>query len=272
MARRSQWRRRFDRANKWVLAAVGTLFIGAIGTIFAFLLADVKENLTRPEGVEATVTRDGGAASRFLFPTSIQALPPPPETETDGGPRCHTREWAEQHGGIDAGESTFLIYLEGLSDRTVVLDGVEVVIRERQEPLRGVETACVSAAFLPTRSLDVDLDKQTVDYFRGPSPEAPRREQLHAFGRRQRASHFRFTLPQGEVEAFRVTALARQCSCSWALRFSYVERGERKHFDVTDQGEPFRTSGTARAVAVAWAAGAWRRLPPPIPPKLPDVP
>jgi hypothetical protein len=178
---------------------------------------------------------------------------------TSSGERCATKEWARSLGGADAGETVFIAYIEGLSDRTVILDSVTVEVHGRNPPIHGSYLACVPLPYtLPTRSLFVNLDRDpaTVTYWPGRDPR--REPDLRSLRRRTAPEPFSFKLPKGEVEAFKVTALTGRCWCLWTLKLGYVVEGERHTVEVSDGGEPFATAARSPdSPVVSWDDGRW---------------
>jgi hypothetical protein len=74
-------------------------------------------------------------AGNYVLPLPLEQLPPPPVT--DSGQRCATGEWVRALGGADAGETSFVAYVEGLADRTVILDAVDVRLVGKSPPVVG---------------------------------------------------------------------------------------------------------------------------------------
>ena len=186
----------------------------------------------------------------YVFDRAPAELPPPPAPRPTSGTAldaCADRDqWARALGGIDAGETTFRAYLEGRSERAVVIDDARVIVHERRAALTGAYVPCGAAATLPERSLDLKLDTHppTVKYYSG--------------ARSRRSSPLLLTLPKGEVEAFRVSAHTERCFCKWTLEFSYVAEGKRRSLRLSDGGRPFQTSWVGQAEEVFWRDGRWQ--------------
>jgi hypothetical protein len=185
---------------------------------------------------------------------------------------CPTHKWVNEAGGVDTA-AVFVIYIEGRTDRTVRLNGVDVEVIRSKPPIEGFEVGdCFPALRLPFRHLEVDLQARTVRLLR---PVKFRRRLpgggLYPRGRLQREP-FAFTLGRGEIEAFAVVIRSGRCSCSWRLRFRYIVDGETKSLIVDNDGEPFETTDTSRARRARWdrRTQSWRIVVPPrAPPEKP---
>lgn len=89
---------------------------------------------------------------------------------------------------------------------------------------------------------------------RGPDPEHPEK-------RTAQPRTFRFVLGKGQVEAFKVDAVAMDCYCRWTLRLGYLVADKRHTYELSDHGSPFVTSSDKRASLAFYRAGRWGRDP-----------
>jgi hypothetical protein len=163
---------------------------------------------------------------------------------------CHHRStWARRHGGVDAEQTTFRIYIEGRTDdRTVILGAPRIMFREpRQPPLQGTRVACpVGGAQPAIRKLTIDLDKAAGCFTSRDGVCAKRAPQ--------------FTLAKGDVEIFDVTAATRHCFCEWSIEIPYSVGREKHSVEITDEdGKPFKTTGLSRAKTYSFAGNRWYR-------------
>lgn len=233
------------------LKILGLVAGTALATVVGLVVTGVWKDLTENDALAITLDSGGayGQSLGAVVPRAVSQLPPPPEVgEVTGAVhRCATRGWIRKLGGVET-ETVFTLYVEGLSDRTVVLDRVEADVLKRRPPMRGVFVRpCVDPLGESVRTLSVDLDSvpARVTYTApkrrwsptglalGPNPSRPRK--------------FLFSLTRGEVEAFQVFAIGGRCWCSWRLRLGYTVAGERHTVVVDDGGDPFETTGSSRA-------------------------
>jgi hypothetical protein len=173
----------------------------------------------------------------FLFPGPLGAVGPAPE-----GSNCRPwYSWSREHGGIDGELTMFELILEGKSDSTVVVDGIEVEIVQESAPLRGLATICqqFGGAEIDPRRVGIDLDRDPpqIDFY--PDGQEPE-------------SSFALQLANGEVEILEVWATTSDCDCLWRLRLNYAVGGERHTLLIDADGEPFRTSGIANSEVWQW--------------------
>jgi hypothetical protein len=125
--------------GKATWAVIGLLAGTAVTTVVSIVVTDAFERATRPDALEAIVTDKTPGAS-FLVPGPIGQVPRPPSSPPFR--RCPDLEWAERLGGTGQGDTGFTVHLEGLSERTVGVDQVEVIIRDRLPLTSGVVVVC----------------------------------------------------------------------------------------------------------------------------------
>ena len=182
----------------------------------------------------------------YVFRQDIAAVGPPPS-----GVCRDWRNWARVRAGVDADATKLQVTVEGRSDSEVRIDRLEIEMLRRAEPLRGSHARCdVGGASASPRQVYVDLDDDPprVEFVeRGDSPgENPRR-------------YFLFSPSRGEVETFLIYATAARGSYDWIGRLWYVAEGQRQFVEITDGGDPFRTTASNRARTYTWLNGAWHR-------------
>lgn len=176
----------------------------------------------------------------YVIPLDMDQVPPPPEGLCRG-----RRAWAYGLGGADAVYTVAQVTVRGQARGTVLIDGIEVDMLERRRPIRGTWARCpVGGADASPRMVQINLDRDParVQYFEeGGDP----------------VEELSFTLMPGEVEFFQIWAWTQDCYCEWRLKLLLVDGGERREVLVDDNGEPFRTTASNRAVSAAWGQAAW---------------
>jgi hypothetical protein len=185
-------------------------------------------------GVSVNVLDDPDQVPAFGPPISL-VLPRDARTDGSPGPECGGfYAWAKQRGGADLGTTRLQVVVRGTGDGTVVINGMRVVIDTRVAPVGGIAVICPTAGDLSQRKVTIDLDRA-----------APSAHYEAADGRA-----FGFTVANGEVESFLVTATTVSHLVSWHLELELVSGGETRTVRVDRGGEPFTT-------AAAPAGGGW---------------
>lgn len=182
-------------------------------------------------------------AYSYVVATSAREVPPPPRG------LCRDRKaWADSIGAVDAVFTRLQVTLEGRSGGAVVIDGIRAEVVARRAPLAGTWLMCpVGGAEASPRRIDLDLDSE------------PPKVQFLREGDEPVATPILFTLRRGEVETFLVRAVTSTCDCKWRVTFDLIASGERRTVTIDDDGQPFRTTATARAKPHVWQAGRWVR-------------
>lgn len=176
----------------------------------------------------------------YVFPTGIDEIGVPPTAI------CREwREWARPKGGVDARWTKVQIVVEGRCEGQVLIDRLEIELMGKREPISGTYAFCpVGGASASPREimLRLDDDPPSVSFVeRGDEP----------------VTEFLFTLGQGEVETFRIYAVTERHYCEWIARLSYVANGKRDFIEISDEGDPFRTTDITNARAYAWLGNEW---------------
>ena len=226
------------------LAAVAGLVAGGhdVGGAGGAALRVRADTSTPQDGTEAAVV-----------PLGLSRLPAPPRARIAGRRGCPTRGWVRGLGGADT-QTVFTVSVEGLSDRTVIVDRAEVDVVRRRAPMRGTWVGCVGAGRTAGGRLIVDLDSRPARavYANDAASSRPPARSL-------------FALRRGQVEAFSVVASGGTCWCSWRLRLRYRVSTRRRTLTIDDAGQPFETTGSSRAVGAGYR-DRWQPLPsPPVP-------
>jgi hypothetical protein len=204
--------------------------------------------LTQPtddgDPVEVTVIRDPADVPAFGPPIDL-VLPASASTDGSPGDGCSGfHEWATARGGVDADQTRLQVIVRGADEGEVVVNGMRVEVLERGEPLRGINVQCPTAGTLQERRVSIDLDDA--------SPGALYRDTA---GR-----SFGFTVEEGEVESFLVTATTDRHLVRWRLSLDLVAGGARTEVPVLPEGQAFSTSATRGGAVWAWGyevGGGW---------------
>jgi hypothetical protein len=241
-----------------MLKIAALIAAAGLSTVLGLLVTGIRrdgggrEQATLGVRTDTSTPRDGTEAA--VVPLRISRLPPPPGARAPGARGCPTRGWVRGLGGADT-QTIFTVHVEGLSDRTVIVDRAEVDVVRRHPPMRGTWVGCVGAGRQAVRRLSVDLDSTPA-----------RAVYTNDEGDPKRPRRFLFALGRGQVEEFLVVASGGRCWCTWRLRLGYTVRRRRRTLTIDDSGRPFETTGSSRAVGARYSNG-WHALPPaPTPP------
>lgn len=235
---------------EWLLGAV-------VGAVLAFLLAQYG-----PRAVRRTTGRLPVAVHVETDPSLIHAgdlnwdgysyVVPERVATTWVPPGGICREWKRsiwREGAFDADRTEVLVTVQGLEDAAVVIDGVRVWIVERL-PISGVTLRCLvggADGYLRGLSIDLDADGLVLDLY--PTDEdAPRMPRS-------------FTVAKGETERFYLVAEAGSGAYRWTADLILLVDGRREIVSITDDGDPFRTSGTDGLSERRWIGDAWEGTP-----------
>jgi hypothetical protein len=177
-------------------------------------------------------------AYTFVVARPLAALPAPP----DGF--CRTWwAWGQKLGAVDATTSRMRVILQGTTATAIVLTGARVRIARRDPPMAGTVATCSrGGAAVNPRHIAVDLDDAVATLDRGDA-ERP----------------FSFSLHEGDVEEFEVTAHARRWDCRWWLELSYIQDGQTKVMSIGSRDAPFRTTAGTRAQPARWTGRKWTK-------------
>lgn len=220
---RSPGSERTRRGALWVGTAAGTALVGVVVTDVYGRITDGEP--AEPLSVVASAVADcpGG---RYLLPNGVhEQLPTWQQLDS---------AWVREHGGFDD-DPTYLLTIQGTSDRVVVLQALRVVDLERVDPsaqLVGV-SKCFGGGDLVPRRFHVDLDASPVSVtgLEGdvdipgeggdPAPEFP------------------FTVSVADPEVFEVTIENSHCFCTFELELAWTSGGVNGSTRVLLDGGPF---------------------------------
>ncbi|WP_285438044.1 transcriptional regulator [Streptomyces sp. ISL-98] len=183
-----------------------------------------------------------GCNHNYLINRSPDQVPPPP-VEQDA------KQWARSLGALHGGDTNVRISLQGTSEKTVVLEALRVRVTERAVPVKrnvyGMNNGCGGA--LSPRYIDVNLD--------APRPVA---RSVAGFdgvaGTRIPAVSFPYTVTASDPEVLLVTSRTVNCDCYWYLELEWSSGARSGTVRISDNGRPFRTSGTKGMPRYEYAA------------------
>ena len=161
-------------------------------------------------------------------------------------------DWINENRGIELGHTVFEFEVQALN-ATVALTGGKPVLRPGFGSVDGIAILPPPAGGpLEGNYLLVSLDDETLVCHRGDDPSAPR-------------VPFRFEIPQGSTEVFRVHAYTTSRPTMWFLRLRFIVNGKTVRYDLRrDNGEdfvtlPFDYSGIRDSYT--WEQGRWELVP-----------
>jgi hypothetical protein len=217
-----------------VLTTVVTVLVTSGVTTGVRTLSDRLAD--EPTPVEVRVIRDPNDVPAFGPPIDV-VLPASASTEGSPGKACEGfHDWALSKGAADSGKTRLQVIVRGADEGEVVVNGMRVEIVERRRPLRGVQLSCPTAGTLAERRVSIDLDDVT--------PEAVYRSTT---GR-----SFGFTVAEGEVESFLVTAETSSHFVRWRLLLDLVVGQQHRVLPVLADQETFATSARVRGAVWEW--------------------
>ncbi|MFJ5935846.1 helix-turn-helix domain-containing protein [Streptomyces sp. NPDC093071] len=192
----------------------------------------------------------GDCGHTYLVDRAPRAVAPPPVT-------ADAEAWAEAHGAVHGGETLVRVTVQGRSPSTaVVLHAlhVRVVGRAAPPPWNAYRMGDGCGGAVTPRHFAVDLDR--------PRPLARPVDGHDASGAEPRtipAVSFPYKVTASDPEELLVSARTVGCDCRWYLELEWSAGDRSGTVRITDDGKPFRTSGTKGRPAYAYdtAGGRW---------------
>ncbi len=146
----------YRRASTWIVAVVATAATTfATGLVNRALESGVETLGGAP--LESVTERLIGCPFTYVIPGRPEATPPPPPVE-GSAPEDRDR-WARKLGGVDGATTQIRLTLTGTSDQPVVLQGLEIDVLQRAEPIRGFVANAPCGDAFAERYMVVDLEK-----------------------------------------------------------------------------------------------------------------
>lgn len=229
-------RKRWTKPALWAGGAVAVGFLGAIG---ASAWSVLQDSLPSEDPLTAyTEERNKECVAAILPETALASLPADRE--------AYTLDWVYEQGFGEYFKSQNLnLVLQGLSDDSVVVTGLEVVDftaapppddaihLSRCEPVGGD---------IPSRYFAVDMTSSPprVTAEGGDGADAP--------------ISFPYEVSGDELERFDLTLFnnARPCTCEWRLAVHWRSAGAEGRLIVDRGGQPFRTVILTDAPLLVW--------------------
>lgn len=175
----------------------------------------------------------------FLIPRPIHEIPPPPSA--DRGP-SKRYDWARPLGGVDGGTTQVGIAVEGRSSSPIVLLGLEINVLKRRSPMTGSAVSRGGVGdYLQIRHIAVDLDRRP--------PSLLLEDSRHEA--QSSTWSFPLQLNMDAVEYIEIDASTDDYDVTWTATLRYIGNGKAKSLELDDNGRPFRTSATKRAIEYA---------------------
>ncbi|WP_155372580.1 hypothetical protein [Catellatospora vulcania] len=164
-------------------------------------------------------------------------------------------EWMQRVEAVPS-RSRITLTLQGTSDKSVVLQDLDVEIKERAPVLDAprvflTEEGCGSGAV--PRYFRIDLA--------GPNPQAMPQAGEDLARNKIPAVAFPFKVSDTDPEIFVIEADPGDCDCTWQLRLRWSSAGRSGTLVIDDHGKPFRTAAFAEANAQHFAVHAVRGCP-----------
>lgn len=147
-----------------------------------------------------------------------------------GGETFHTKPyaWVVANGGYELGHTVFEFTIQALNAAVALIGGKPVVTRNLAVTPGIAVVPPPLGGPLEGRFLSVSLDTARIDCRDGDNPGAP-------------SMPFRFDIPQGTTDIFRVHA-STSVPCMWHLQLLFVVNGKRVEVDVRrDNSDEFIT-------------------------------
>lgn len=183
----------------------------------------------------------------FLMPLDASVSSPPPHCP-------EWRNWAKAQGGVDEALTQLRITLTARQDLVVVVDGLRIRVKKRQPvpPWRAI-TCGVGGADVTPRRAEIQLsgfDPPTFSWIdEGGDPAAAPT----------------FSLSGSEAEMLHIWAYVGDEWVEWTAELLVVVDGHRQIVEISDNGQPFVTSGSAGAASQhMWISGG-NHWDPPLP-------
>lgn len=193
---------------------------------------------------------DIGVKAFFLPVESPDKLTPLPDS-SDKWVYSKPYDWVVDNRGCELGHTVFEFTIQALN-ATVALVGGKPVVNRNLAITRGIAAMPPPAGGpLEGRFLSIALDEAAITCHDGDNPGAP-------------PVPFRFSVPQGTTEIFRVHASASVPSM-WHLKLLFIVNGRRIEYDLKrENGDSFVTLPYVYEgvrASYTWEQGQWVQVP-----------
>lgn len=249
------------------MASVALLAVGAlIGAAIAFAVNEALGRAMR--GVDRRrAQKDPLVVHIEKDPSIIWAGAPPwvggtyllPADADLTAPPAHCPDWwawAHARGGVDSTQTQLRLTLTARKSLLVVVDGLRVKIHDRRPVPSWRHVICgVGGADISPRRAEIELsgfDPPTV-FWQDPEADGP-------------VSAPTFSLAADEAEMLQIWANVGDDEwVEWTAEVLVLVDGNRRVVDISDDGKPFVTSGSAGAVSEHQRISGGGEWGPPIP-------
>lgn len=227
------WRKILTLPRVVGLAALGAFATWGIPAGIGY----INERFVDPSPVSISVETNPNRIGGFSDLPIDLVLPADSRPSTGPGPGCSGfRDWARKNGGIDAGETRIQVVVKNKKKGDLLISDARAVVDRRTSPVKGIGISCPTAGEAKMRSLIINLDE----------PDA----RAHYTGGKQ--SSFGFSLKEGEVETFLITAQAKSEIYDWHIELTVVANQRSQTSRVDDHGQNFRTAPYGKESEWAW--------------------
>ncbi|MGQ0773753.1 MAG: hypothetical protein ACT4NY_04935 [Pseudonocardiales bacterium] len=261
--KRKQWH---TRVTLWV---IGTILAGVaafVSTRVVSLLESGVEQIDQPLAIVAEPSHKCSPSARKVVLKSPDDVPPEPYPDTDP-PELHSydpdseqyREWERQHqkwtqqhqqqyeqweqnvGVIDGNETNLTITVTGKSDRSIVLQSLDIEVTDRRTPSRYGFTlpAICPAGPVNVRYMSFDLNKNPPALIKSEDGRYHLGEPGELLP--EKPTTFPYLVNQTELEVFDLNLHTTTCDCSWRLHLHWVSGSRSGKLTIDNNGQPFRT-------------------------------
>lgn len=178
----------------------------------------------------------------------------PSEPLSDTG----VNQWEVSHDGIDGNDTVVVVELQGISDQTVVIDPPQLVVTNREKPVRGsaAELSGGCGDTLIHRVFQADLDEQvpSVTLVAG-APYPPVQVGKNST---PQASSPSFTVSASHPEYFVIIAITKTAFCKWYINLSWQSMGKIGTLRLENRGKEFQTTAITGDPIHRLELGAWQ--------------
>jgi hypothetical protein len=237
-------KRSTPRARIWAIGALvlSTALTALISWIVSEFASETTQRLRAGDPVSINIESDPTRSAAFDKPYAVVIPGDPVVARDPGGYDCHDLyTWARSAGGADAGMTRLHLFVRGNDAGQVIISKIRLRVEQRSAPMEGALLECPPQGVLDSRELTIDLDdgRNSIEY---------QSEDGRPFG---------FTLEQGEVEAFAITAKTATSYVRWHLEIDVVAGHDRRTIRVDNGGRLFETTPARPGSRWWWGDSGW---------------
>jgi hypothetical protein len=181
-------------------------------------------------------------------------------------------------GGVDADYSEFDVVIRGRDQSPVILQELRVVVWERRAPLTGIHVTYraeakkkARKAVMPKRvrvELDPDVDpdrnkRLDLDQSFNPNPYSSQpytpRAKIFPGEKQLGQEDYRLSVSATDIEILHFSVNTAMCYCVWTVELRYAASNKLGSAIIDNNGQPFRTTASGKAVKYAsWDGKTFR--------------